>query len=77
MIYISASTRPAWSQRMMGNLDHTTLPEVEKRINRIAERELQRTRVDHFHVIAFDDLRGMVRLDCDRTALFQLTFRGL
>lgn len=74
-VYISASTRPSWSQTMGGLIDPATLPRVEKRLRDIAEGELTRTRVQQFQVIAIDDALHRVTIHCDRATLFTVEYR--
>lgn len=74
-IYISASTRPAWSQMMQGLIEHGTVEKVERRLREIAERELVRTRANTFEVLAIDDELHRITIHCDRTALFTVEYR--
>lgn len=77
-VYISATTRPAWSQLMMGLIDATSTEKIEHRLRLIAERELARTTVAVFEVLAIDDTLAKIRIHVDRSALFTTEYaRGV
>lgn len=67
-VYLTATTRPAWSQRVMS--DDVRAAEIERRMLAIAERDIQRTTIPWFEVVAVNDAGERARLIVDRAALF-------
>jgi len=67
-VYLTATTRPAWSQRVM--TDDVRTAEIKRRMLAIAERDIQRTTTPWFEIVAVNDAGERARLIVDRAALF-------
>ena len=75
-IYISATTRPAWSQQRQGLIITTNTETIESHLRKIAERELARTRAEVFEVTAIDEKLNRIRILVERQALFTVEYRA-
>lgn len=74
-IYISATTRPAWSQQRQGSITAKNRDSLETHLRKIAEADLARTRTEEFSVLAIDEALNRIQIHVQRSALFTVEYR--